>query len=140
LRAKGKNENGKTRAIEILLPCLLALLCAPAAFAEPVLDCVNRSMGAEFHVGVYANQPVFFTLNAILVDQLERQGSRAVPASGSGGEVRFGANAAYSVNTANGYLSVTPADGDGYELRFVQYRGAAANFSFNRGECRKASN
>jgi hypothetical protein len=124
--------------MRILIPFFLSVLCAPAAFAQPVVDCVNRSTGAEFHVGVYADQPAYFSLNASLIDSLERQGARVVPASGSGGEIQFGANASYSVNTLNGFLSVTPAEGGAYELRFVQYHGAAANFGFNRGECRRA--
>ena len=121
-----------------MIAVLALVLTSSAAFAMPVLDCRNAATGAELHIGVYGNQPPFYTLNEILVQNLEQQARVAIPAQGSGGTLRFGRDLFFGVNTSTGYMSVVP-EGSGFRVRYNVYRDSDThNFFFNEGECRNS--
>ncbi|MGZ3653139.1 MAG: hypothetical protein ACXVB9_21595 [Bdellovibrionota bacterium] len=117
---------------------ITGFLASASAFASPLIDCKNPSTGGEFHLGVYADQPPYYSLSQPLIDALEAQGAHGLAAQGSGGTVHYGLDASYSVNTPNGYLSIDQENG-GFVLRFVQYHGASANFWFSHGQCRNGA-
>jgi len=100
-------------------------------FAMPVLDCNNPATGAQFTVGVYANQPPYYQMSNPLVDVLVRQGAGNIMGQGVGGTIQYGENLSYEVRLETGHwLKIYPQNG-GWHLGIDGLPG----FDFNPGEC-----
>jgi hypothetical protein len=122
-----------------LYAMLLLVLASSTAGAMPVLDCKNKATGAEMHIGVYGNQPPFYTLSTGLANNLQQQVHATVATQGSGGTLKMGRDFSFAVKAPTGYLSVA-SEGGGFRVRYSIYSGGAMspNFYFNEGDCRNS--
>jgi hypothetical protein len=101
-------------------------IASQVALASPVLECANPATGAEFHLGEYADQPPFYTINPELAQNL----NSTLPLQGSGGTIQYGQSLLYTISIGGQSLSVDNQNNGGYLLSF-----AGNTFYFNPGEC-----
>ena len=109
---------------KMILTLALSFL-SQAAFASSGINCHNAVTGAEFGVLSYADQPLHFTANSALIQDVPN-----FPAQGDGGAVLGRAwDYAIAIDSKN-YVTFSKQDDGRYLVRYQNHP-----FYFNSNEC-----